>query len=139
VLEREKVLPDVAAWVRGKATPAHQIATMRLNRWNSAYRYYVERHTLMLETDQEVQALLSSPAPFYCVMMKRDFDELAGRGIALDIVYRREGLRVTSGRALWRRNRDTAEFVVTTRPGTLSPAAASQEQPVSAIARDAVR
>jgi 4-amino-4-deoxy-L-arabinose transferase-like glycosyltransferase len=126
-LEREKVVPDVAAWVRSHATSAHQIATMRLNRWNPAYRYYVERHTLMLETDQEILALLSSSTPFYCVMMKRDFDELASRGIALDVVYRRQGLRVTSGRALWRRNRDTAEFLVTTRPaGTSVPAAASQ-------------
>jgi hypothetical protein len=102
---------------------------MRLNRWNPAYRYYVERHTRMLETDQEIRELLSSDAPFYCVMMKRDLDDLATRGIQLDVVYRREGLRVTSGRALWRRNRDTAEFVVTTKPGTALPGAASQGVP----------
>ena len=118
-LEREKVVPEVAAWVRGQATPAHQLATMRLNRWNPAYRYYVGRHTEMMETDDEVQRLLASGDPFYCVMMKRDYDELVAHGIRLDIVYRREGLRVTSGRALWRTNRDTAEFLVTTRPGTL--------------------
>jgi 4-amino-4-deoxy-L-arabinose transferase-like glycosyltransferase len=127
-IEREKVVPDVAEWVRSRATPAHQIATMRLNRWNPAYRYYVERHTRMLETDQEIRELLSSDAPFYCVMMKRDLDDLATRGIRLEVVYRREGLRVTSGRALWRSNRDTAEFVVTTKPGTPSVASASQGQ-----------
>lgn len=138
-LEREKVVPDVAAWVRSQATPAHRIATVRLNRWNSAYRYYVERHTLMLETDREVEELLASAEPFFCVLMKPDFDDLAARGIKLDIVYRREGLRVTSGRALWRRNRDIAEFLVTTRPGTSVSPAASQEKPVSDALKDAAR
>jgi hypothetical protein len=28
-----------------RATPEHRLATFRLNRWNPAYRYYVNRHT----------------------------------------------------------------------------------------------
>jgi hypothetical protein len=134
-IEREKVVPDVAAWVRARATPDDRVATMMLNRWNPAYRYYVERHTEMLETDQELRELLSSGVPFYCVLMKRDFDDLATRGLQLDVVYRREGLRVTSGRALWRRNPDRAEFLVATRPGTSSPVAASQEHASSGSVR----
>jgi hypothetical protein len=118
----------VAAWVAARAGPGDQIATFRLNRWNPAYRYYIDRHTSMLETDAELRELLASASPFYCVMMKPAYDELVRSGITLDIVYRREGLRVTSGRALWRRNPDRTEFLVTARPGTSSGPPASEEQ-----------
>lgn len=125
-IERGKVVPEVAAWVAGHAGPGDQIATFRLNRWNPAYRYYIDRHTAMLETDDELRQLVRSEAPFYCVMMKPAYDELVSSGITLDIVYRREGMRVTSGRALWRRNPDRTEFLVTTKPGRSAMAAASE-------------
>ena len=40
------------------------------------------------------------------------FDELIARGVPLQSVYEREGMWVTSGRALWRRAPPPTRFVV---------------------------
>ena len=46
-LEQRKVVPDVARWVAMKASPIERVATYRLNRWNTAFRFYVARHVAM--------------------------------------------------------------------------------------------
>jgi hypothetical protein len=68
-------------------------------------------------------------------MIRQAYDELAANGIQLDILYGQEGMRVTSGRALRRRDPDRAEFLVTTRPGTLAAPTASYEKAISTLAR----
>jgi 4-amino-4-deoxy-L-arabinose transferase-like glycosyltransferase len=119
-IERGKVVPDVARWVAHRATTSDRVATFRLNRWNPAYRFYVNRHTRVLESDEDAREFFSDPSPFYCVMTLPLYEALRAAGVPLHIVYRREGLWVTSGRALWRERPETTEFVVTTGspPGT---------------------
>ena len=110
--EERKVVPDVAGWVASHAQPSDRIASFRLNRWNPAYRFYVGRHTAFLDDAAEAAAFFRSAQPFYCVMRGSDYDELVARGVPLTVVYEREGMWATSGRALWRTAAPLARFVV---------------------------
>jgi 4-amino-4-deoxy-L-arabinose transferase-like glycosyltransferase len=112
VFERRKVVPDVAHWVAARARPTDRIASYRLNRWNPAYRFYVGRHTTFLDDPAEAEAFLKIPEPYYCVMRRDGYDELAARGLVLTILHDREGMWATSGRALWRSGAPLTRFVV---------------------------
>jgi 4-amino-4-deoxy-L-arabinose transferase-like glycosyltransferase len=114
-LEVRKVVPDVAHWVAQRAQADDRIASYRLNRWNPAYRFYVGRHTEFLEDPAEAAAFFGAPQPFYCVMKSGDYDELLKQGVPLAIVYEREGMSATSGRALWRTAPPAVRFVVVSR------------------------
>jgi 4-amino-4-deoxy-L-arabinose transferase-like glycosyltransferase len=114
-LEHRKIVPDLARWVAAQAQPADRIATYRLNRWNTAFRFYVDRHTEPLETPAEARAFFERPEPFYCAMLAPAFDEFVAQGVPLRVVYEREGMWATSGRALWRRRVPATQFVVVTR------------------------
>jgi 4-amino-4-deoxy-L-arabinose transferase-like glycosyltransferase len=111
-LEQRKVIPDIAAWVAQRARPDDRVASFRLNRWTPTYRFYVGRHTTFLEGAEEAEAFFREARPFYCVMRKTAYDELVARGTALRIVYEREGMGATSGRALWRTYTPLVPFVV---------------------------
>jgi hypothetical protein len=102
----------VARWLAAQAKPADRIASFRLNRWNPAYRFYVDRHTVFLEDAAEATAFFRAPQPFYCVMRRDAYDEFVARGVPLTLRYEREGLWATSGRALWRTGAPLARFVV---------------------------
>jgi 4-amino-4-deoxy-L-arabinose transferase-like glycosyltransferase len=114
-LERGKVVPDMARWVATRAQPADRIASFRLNRWTPAYRFYVGRHTTFLEGAAEAEAFFRAPQPFYCMMRRNAYDEFVAQGIHLQIVYEREGLSATSGRALWRAYTPLTRFVVVSK------------------------
>jgi 4-amino-4-deoxy-L-arabinose transferase-like glycosyltransferase len=114
-LEQRKVVPDIAHWVASHTEPADRIASYRLNRWLPAYRFYVGRHTTFLEEPAEADAFFKSPEPFYCVMRRNTYDEFVARGMPLRVVYEREGMSATSGRALWRTYTPMVRFVVVTR------------------------
>ena len=111
-LEERKVVPDVAQWVSRRAQPADRVASFRLNRWSPVYRYYVDRHTAFLEDAAEAEAFFRAPGPFYCVMRRNAYDEFVAQGVPLTIVYEREGMSATSGRALWRTYTPMVRFVV---------------------------
>jgi len=111
-LEQRKVVPDMAAWVASRAHPVDRVASFRLNRWTPAYRFYVGRHTTFLEGIEEADAFFRSPQPFYCLMRRSAYDEFVARGIPLRILYEREGMGATSGRALWRTYTPLVRFVV---------------------------
>jgi 4-amino-4-deoxy-L-arabinose transferase-like glycosyltransferase len=111
-LEQRKVVPDVAQWVATRAQPTDRIASFRLNRWSPAYRFYVERHIAFLEDVAEASAFFRAPQPFYCVMRRSAYDEFVAQGVPLRIVYERDGMWATSGRALWRTPTPLARFVV---------------------------
>jgi len=111
-LERQKVVPDMAAWVAARAQPADRIASFRLNRWTPDYRFYVGRHTTFLEGAEEADAFFKDPRPFYCLMRRSAYDEFVAQGMPLRIVYEREGMGATSGRALWRTYTPLVRFVV---------------------------
>jgi 4-amino-4-deoxy-L-arabinose transferase-like glycosyltransferase len=114
-LEAQKVVPDVARWTASQASTDTRIATYRLNRWSNAFRFYVDRHTSHLDAPQDAVALFAGTEPFLCVMPGQFFDEFAALGYPLEAVYGREGMWVTSGRALWRRALPPTRFVVVRR------------------------
>jgi 4-amino-4-deoxy-L-arabinose transferase-like glycosyltransferase len=114
-LEHRKVVPDLAQWVAARAEPHHRIASYRLNRWTPAYRFYVGRHTSFLESPNEAEAFFNAPEPFYCLMRREAYDEFVGRGVPLEVLYEREGMSATSGRALWRTYTPLTRFVVVSR------------------------
>jgi 4-amino-4-deoxy-L-arabinose transferase-like glycosyltransferase len=111
-LEQRKVVPDVAQWVATHAQPTDRVASFRLNRWNPAYRFYVGRHTALLEDAAEASAFFLAPRPFYCVMRQDAYEEFVAQGVPLTILYQREGMWATSGRNLWRTHTPLARFVV---------------------------
>ena len=117
-LEKQKVIPQIARWVASHAEPDTQIASYRLNRWNTAFRFYVDRHVMMLDDVDEMVTFVNDsrdprgPKPFYCVMFGEGYEELVARGVPLKEVFAAEGMSVTSGRALWRRAVPATRFVV---------------------------
>jgi len=114
-LEQRKVVPDVARWVASRVQPTDRVASYRMNRWTPNYRFYVGRHITMLEEPAEAEAFFDRSEPFYCVMRHTAFEELVARGARLQIIYQREGMTATSGRALWRNHTPLERFVVVTK------------------------
>lgn len=114
-LEQKKVVPDVARWVAAEASATDRVATYRLNRWNNAFRFYVDRHVAMIDAPDQVMALFAGTEPFYCTMLGSAYDEFVAQGAPLRVVYEREGMWATSGRILWRRPVPLTRFVVVTR------------------------
>jgi 4-amino-4-deoxy-L-arabinose transferase-like glycosyltransferase len=114
-LEHRKVIPDLAQWVASRAQPTDRVASYRMNRWTPNYRFYVGRHVTMLEEPAEAEAFFDRPEPFYCVMRHGAYEEFVARGARLHVVYQREGMSATSGRALWRSYTPIARFVVVTK------------------------
>jgi 4-amino-4-deoxy-L-arabinose transferase-like glycosyltransferase len=113
--EQKKVVPDVARYVATHATASDQVATYRLNRWNTAFRFYADRHVAMLDAPEDARRLMSGTVPFYCTMLQSSYEEFVAEGMPLRIAYEREGMWATSGRALWRGQPSLVRFVVVTR------------------------
>lgn len=111
-IEGFKVVPDVARWVSTHATADTRVATFRLNRWNPAYRFYVNRPVRMLETDEEARAFFAEQSAYYCVMTSQMLEALRQSGVPIKTAYARDGMWATSGRVLWRRGGDLTTFVV---------------------------
>jgi hypothetical protein len=114
-LEDRKVVPDVARWVARHSSADTRVGIFRLNRWTPTFRFYVDRHTDHLDDINETSAFLSATEPYYCVMLLPAFNEFAARGLPIEIVYERDGMWATSGRALWRRRIPPTRFVVVSR------------------------
>ena len=111
-LERQKVVPEMAAWVATRAQSTDRVASFRLNRWTPDYRFYVGRHVALLEDVNQADAFFRAPTPFFCIMRRSAYDEFVARGIPLTILYEREGTSATSGRALWRSASPLVRFVI---------------------------
>jgi 4-amino-4-deoxy-L-arabinose transferase-like glycosyltransferase len=111
-LESRKAIPDIAAFVARRADTSDRVASYQLNRWTPAYRFYVGRHTTFLEDPGEALAFFDQPQPFYVAMRRDAFEDLVARGAPLRVLYEREGMAVTSGRALWRRPERPVRYVV---------------------------
>jgi 4-amino-4-deoxy-L-arabinose transferase-like glycosyltransferase len=114
-LEQRKVVPDVARWVKERAGDGVRVGTYRLNRWTNAFRFYVDHHTTEMDGADEARAFFGNPSPALAVTTGPFADELIALGIPLQIEYAREGMWVTSGRALWRRREPPTKFVVVSR------------------------
>jgi 4-amino-4-deoxy-L-arabinose transferase-like glycosyltransferase len=111
-LEEHKVAPHLARFVASNAAAGDRVASYRLNRLTPAFRFYVNRHTQFLDGVAEAETFFAAGAPFVCVMARDAYDEFVARGVPLKILYRREGMWVTSGRALSRNRERLTEFVV---------------------------
>ena len=116
-LEQRKVVPDLARWVATRASTTDRVATYRLNRWNTAFRFYVARHVAMIDAPEEASALFKGNEPFYCTMPAALYEQFVAEGAPLRVVYEREGMWATSGRVLWRSRVPLTRFVVVTRAG----------------------
>jgi 4-amino-4-deoxy-L-arabinose transferase-like glycosyltransferase len=117
-LERHKVIPDIGRWVAARSGDGARVGTYRLNRWSNAFRFYVDRHVSHMDSADEARAFFDASGPGYAVMTGQFFDELTALGIPLQVEYERDGMWVTSGRALWRRRETPTRFVVATRKTT---------------------
>jgi 4-amino-4-deoxy-L-arabinose transferase-like glycosyltransferase len=113
--EERKVVPDIARWIAARAGPDDRVAAYLLNRWSTAFRFYVGRHTTFLQGPDTAPNFFSAPEPFYVAMLQPAYEEFVARGIPLKVVYAREGMWVTTGRALWREKEAPTRFVVVTR------------------------
>jgi hypothetical protein len=98
--EEAKPIGRLAQTVAAHIGDNDAIGMFRLNRWSGSWRYYVNRHTVRLETLEDVMAFFSMPGGHYCAMPRSDFDELVGLGMRLHIIYEQEGLFTTTGRNL---------------------------------------
>jgi 4-amino-4-deoxy-L-arabinose transferase-like glycosyltransferase len=98
--ERAKPVKAIAQFVATTAEPTDRIASYRLNRWTNSWRFYVERPSLFLDDPRDLQQFFQQPGRAYCAMFESDYRQLAHEDLSLRIVYRREGLFVTTGRGL---------------------------------------
>jgi 4-amino-4-deoxy-L-arabinose transferase-like glycosyltransferase len=114
-LEQRKVVAQMAEWVAAHARPTDHMCSFRMNRWAPAYRFYVGRHVHMLEDAAEAAAFMRRAEPFYCVMRHNAYEEFVSQGAKLHVVLEREGMAVTSGRALFRTPQPPARYVVVTQ------------------------
>ncbi len=114
-LEARKVIPDVAHWVKERSDANVRVGTYRLNRWSNAFRFYVDHHTSHMDGVEEARAFFADPGPAFAVTTRPYLDELLAQGVPLQVEYEREGMWVTSGRALWRRREPPTRFVVVSR------------------------
>ena len=113
--ERAKPVKAIAQYVAATAQPSDRIASYRLNRWTNSWRFYVERPSLFLDDPADLRQFLREPGRAYCAMFEADYLRLAEEDLSLRIVYRREGLLVTTGRGLRQsRHRSWRAFVVVT-------------------------
>jgi 4-amino-4-deoxy-L-arabinose transferase-like glycosyltransferase len=113
--EQQKVVPDIARWVAAAAGPHDRICAYRLNRWNTAFRFYVGRHTDVIDAPEEARRWLDQPGSVYCATTAEAYRDLIPLGLPLRVVHSREGMWATSGQALWQRKAPSTEFVVLTR------------------------
>ncbi len=114
-LESGKVVPDLARWLQPRLQGDEGVATFRLNRWNPAFRFYVDRPVTMVVTDDELRTFVAASAPRYVVATKDGYEQMRQAGAALSIVYSRDGVWATSGRLLWRERGAPTTFVVAER------------------------
>ena len=81
-LEQQKVVPDVARWVATRAAGSDRVASYRLNRWNTAFRFYVGRHVAMIDAPDEARALFNGDERFFCTMLRPAYDTFVAEGAA---------------------------------------------------------
>lgn len=121
-IERAKPVKSLARWVAATVPHNGAVGAYRMDRWNTSWRFYVERKVHQMESPEQLLEFLRQPGPHYCVMMRTDFEALSAAGYPLVIVQERVGLSNTSGRAIQRKGRKNwKRFVVVTsvvRPST---------------------
>jgi 4-amino-4-deoxy-L-arabinose transferase-like glycosyltransferase len=100
--ERAKPVRELATWVSENMNADDRMASFRMTRWSSSWRFYVNRPSRVLETPEDVWAFFSQAGNGYCLMLEQDYERLRDAGIPLIVVHQQEGLFTTTGRALRR-------------------------------------
>jgi len=100
VLEQMKPTRRLAQIVSTTAQPEDHVATFRMNRWRSSWRFYVDRHADNLETPADLEHFLARPGRHYCAMMRQDYDNLGLADLGLRVIHEERGLFTTTGRGL---------------------------------------
>ena len=114
-LEKQKVIPEIARWVASRAEPDTQVATYQLNRWNTAFRFYVDRHVTMLVDVEEIIDPVAFGLAAVLRVMPEKYDDLAQRGVPVKSVRAQHG---APGRCVAHAVSATRFVVVTSRDGT---------------------
>ena len=103
-IERQKVVPDMAAWVAGEAGPDAVDRQLSPQPVESGVPF-LRRTARRVPRGSRTKPKRSSrhPEPFYCLMRReRAATSFVARGIPLDVRLERDGMWATSGRVLWR-------------------------------------
>src|SRR5262245_12842901 len=100
--ERAKPVRELATWMAQNSSAHDRLASFRMARWNSSWRFYVNRPSKVLETPAQVRDFFGEPGRAYCLMLESDYQQVRSEGLPLKVVYQREGLFTTTGRALRR-------------------------------------
>jgi len=120
--EEMKPTRRLALIVATTALPDDHVATFRLNRWSSSWRFYVGRHSEALETPGQMRRFLARPGRHYCAMMRRDYDRLTSEGMRLRIIHEESGVFSTTGRAMSSGRARRDQFIVVTEERPPNPA-----------------
>jgi 4-amino-4-deoxy-L-arabinose transferase-like glycosyltransferase len=121
--ERAKPIKVLARWVEAQVPEDAVVGAYRLNRWNTSWRFYVERVVHELYEPEAISTFLDSDHKLV-VMLDHDYEELVTKGHDLRIVQQKPGLNVTSGRALQRHGASNRKnFLVVARGRTAASGA----------------
>ena len=74
-----------------------------------------EQEEIAIASLEGARAFFADQSPAFAVMTRPYLDELLAQGLPLQVEYEREGMWVTSGRALWRRRETPTRFVIVSR------------------------
>lgn len=112
VIERQKVVADVARWTTTTAGSSTPVCGYRLNRWNNSMLFYSGRLVRLFDSPEQFRDAAAKEQTLLCLTTKEGLDELTQAGLELSVLHEREGLWATSGRALWRTGPQLTRFVV---------------------------
>jgi 4-amino-4-deoxy-L-arabinose transferase-like glycosyltransferase len=114
-LEQRKVVPEIARWVAAAAGPGDRVCSYGLNRWQTAFRFYVGRHVDMLDVPEQARQWFAEPGPVFCATTAEAYHDLVALELPLRVVHSREGLWATSGESLWQSAAPLTRFLVVAR------------------------
>jgi len=100
--ESAKPVRELGRIVASTVSPSAVVGAYRMDRWNTSWRFYVDRPVEELRTKDELGAFLDGSDRELCLMLDTDFNDLLAAGLPLRIVEQRRGLFTTSGRAITR-------------------------------------
>lgn len=118
-LEFGKTMPHLAGWLNEHA-PAAKVGTFLLNRWNPAFRFYLQRPVTIIENEEELWWRLTDESPRFIVGTLDAYRKLEQAGARLEIVHQRDGVWATSGRLLWREKGVPTTFVIAEYHGPIA-------------------
>jgi hypothetical protein len=110
-LEAGKTMPHLAGWLNEHA-PSAPVGSFLLNRWNPAFRFYVQRPVTIIENEEDFWWRVTAESPRFIVATLEAYRKMEAAGADLSIVHQRDGVWATSGRLLWREKGQPTTFVI---------------------------